>query len=54
MRNKAEIMDELAKAEAFETRVSKVPAMSYEEGVAYALRWVLGGEEVPILEEVGE
>jgi len=49
---KKQIEDQLAQAIDASANGSKWPGMSYEEGVAAALRWVLGeSDEKPMEDE---
>ena len=47
-----QIDEQLEKAEAvIQEGGSNVPGMTYEEGVAYALRWALGHDDAEPMEE---
>jgi hypothetical protein len=51
MRSETEIQDQASEALSIMDQGSKVPGMSYEEGVHAALQWVLGDtDEPPIID----
>lgn len=51
-RSEKEIEEQMSEAGAIVAEYgTRVPGMSYEEGVDAALRWVLGDEDPPIEKE---
>lgn len=48
--NEDEVKDAIGDAEAAEEEGTQFPAMSYEQGVAAGLRWVLDGGDHPLAE----
>lgn len=46
--NRDEMLDVIADADTAMDEGSKWPGMSYEQGVAEALRWVLGDGQNPL------